>query len=264
MRGLALVFFIFLFFSFSAVIAQSEMPDYFQSLTSEPLSEYASGCTAPRNAFTLNFTDAKRVLRTMFLSLNGRTLYCQCRLVLSGGELGVDGSCPYRPRMNPAVNWEHVVPASRFGQLRACWKGDGCRGKRGRRCCQEVDPCFNRMEGDLHNLHAAINDLNYDRSNYMFGDVSGEERRYGGCDFEIDSSRRIAEPAPQIRGDIARSYLYMSWRYGFDLTDDEKMLFLRWNIEDPPDEAERRLEAARRRLQGNGNPFITGWKNPTS
>lgn len=263
MRRSAL-FFASLVLASSTVLAQSEMPSYFESITSQPVSEFAVGCEAARNSSTLNFQDSKRVLRTMFLSLQARTLYCQCRLVLSGRELGVDDSCSYRPRESPAVNWEHVVPASRFGQLRPCWSGEGCKGKRGRRCCQVSDPCFNRMEADLHNLHAALNDLNYDRNNFMFGDVSGEERRYGSCDFEIDSRRRIAEPAPQIRGDIARSYLYMSWRYGFYLTDGEKMLFLRWNIEDPPDEAERKLEAARRRLQGNGNPFVSGWKNPTS
>ena len=51
------------------------------------------------------------------------------------------------------------MPASLFGQGRACWL-DGhtsCRtsaGKsyRGRKCCTKADEVFERMEADLHNL----------------------------------------------------------------------------------------------------------------
>lgn len=266
MKRLAALLLASLVLASSTTLAQREMPSYFALLTSIPLeSGYAAGCHAPRNSRTLNFRDSKKVLRTMFLSLGARTLYCQCTPVLQGRSLIVDESCPYKTkRKGPVVNWEHVVPASRFGQLRPCWKGEGCKGKRGRRCCQSADPCFNRMEADLHNLHPSLGDLNYARSNFMFGEISGERRDYGSCDFEVDRRRRIVEPMPQIRGDIARSYLYMAWRYGLDLTDEEKALFLRWNLEDPPDAMERQLEAARRRLQGSGNPFIRGWKNPTS
>ena len=238
------------------------IPDFYSAITTADVASlYGQGCQAGRNQSTLNFSESKKVLRTLFLSLKIRTLYCQCGLVLQENEFTVDSACSYQKnRRFPIVNWEHVVPASRFGQLRSCWRGADCNKRRGRHCCRIADPCFNRIEADLHNLHPVLSDLNYDRSNYLYGEIPGERRDYGSCDFEIDSKHRLAEPAPQIRGDIARMYLYMSWWYGFELTDAERNLFLEWNQFDPPDETERRLEAARRRLQGNGNPFISGWQ----
>lgn len=61
------------------------------------------------------------------------------------------------------------------------------------------------MEADLHNLVPAVGELNGDRSNYRMAVISGEDRTYGACDFEIDSSRKVVEPMAETRGDIART-----------------------------------------------------------
>jgi deoxyribonuclease-1 len=68
------------------------------------------------------------------------------------------------------------------------------------------------------------------------------------------------EPRPEIRADIARTYMYMDWAYpghGIISRSNQK-LFAAWDKEDPVDDWERgrarRIEA----IQGNRNPFIWG------
>ena len=74
------------------------------------------------------------------------------------------------------------------------------------------------MQSDMHNLFPSIGEVNGDRSNFVFGEIDGEEREYGECDFEV--AERIAEPKKSIRGDIARSYFYMSHQYKMEISED--------------------------------------------
>ena len=64
-----------------------------------------------------------------------------------------------------------------------------------------------------------------------------------------------ADPA-RIRGDIARTMLYMAQTYGFRLSDQDRKLYEAWNRQDPPDSFERERNRRIRALQGNANPFI--------
>ena len=112
------------------------------------------------------------------------------------------------------------------------------------------------MEADLFNLQPAVGEVNADRKHYSMGIIPGEQRAYGRCDVEV-SDRRI-EPRPSIRGDIARTYLYMHWAYpGRGIVGKSRTkLFRAWDREDPVDQWEysrvRHLEA----VQGNRNPFV--------
>ena len=45
------------------------------------------------------------------------------------------------------------------------------------------------------------------RSNYSMARIEGEQRQFSACDVGI--AERKIEPRPEIRGDIARIYLYM-------------------------------------------------------
>ncbi len=170
-------------------------------------------------------------------------------------------SCGYTPRKNRErgkyIEWEHVVPAWAFGHTRKCWreKLEGCK-KKGRKCCQDTDPVYRAMENDLHNLQPAIGELNADRSNYRYGMISGERRQYGKVDFEIDRKNKVAEPRPEIRGDIARTYFYMEKTYGVKISDRQRKLFEVWNKQDPVDDWERERNQRISRIQGNLNPFI--------
>jgi deoxyribonuclease-1 len=106
----------------------------------------------------------------------------------------------------------------------------------------------------MHNLFPTVGEVNVDRSNYIFGKIDGEEREYGQCDFEV--AERIVEPKKSIRGDIARSYFYMSHQYKMAILDDYEEMLREWHLSDPPDEWERDRNSLIEDVQGNRNPYI--------
>lgn len=137
------------------------------------------------------------------------------------------------------LEWEHIVPASVFGRELSCWT-DGhqlcetSKGKkyRGRKCCSKVNEPFEFAEADLHNLAPSVGELNGDRSNHPYGildpvvesdetkssQATAKHRLYGECNFEVAGRPRTAEPKPEIRGDLARVWFYMSRSYGFNVS----------------------------------------------
>lgn len=223
-----------------------------------------------------SFEAAKKVAqRAIYTDDQKKTLYCGCNIQWSKKTSGgtVDpAACGYKPRADAArgarIEWEHIVPAEHFGGARACWKQGhpdcvDSKGKafRGRACCSRVDLDFRRMEADLHNLAPAVGELNGDRSNYPYGEIPGEARVYGACNFEVnlDAPRRarVAEPAATIRGDVARATLYMANTYGVALSAERRAMFLEWHRSDPPDAWERLRDARIKAAQGNSNPYVT-------
>ena len=86
--------------------------------------------------------------------------------------------------------------------------------------------------------------------------IEGEKREFGKCDVEIKS--RKVEPKESIRGEIARTYIYMDSVYpgrGI-ISKKNRKLFDGWNQSDSVDEWE--CERARRieRIQGNRNVVV--------
>ena len=194
------------------------------------------------------------------------TLYCGCSFKGKKPNLS---SCGYIPKKDKKranrIEWEHVVPAHAFGQSFPEWR-DGhpkCvnkKGKRfkGRKCAGKVNREFKRMEADMFNLYPSIGEVNGLRSNYSMAIIEGEVRKFGECDVEI-SSRKV-EPREEVRGEIARTYLYMDSAYpgrGI-ISKKNRKLFEAWNRSDPVDEWE--CERARRieRIQGNRNEIVIG------
>ncbi|MFT6406974.1 MAG: deoxyribonuclease-1 [Arenicella sp.] len=166
----------------------------------------------------------------------GETLYC--------GER-------FDSQYREGYNVEHVFPMS--------WATNGLNcGKR--KQCRARSEAFNRIEADLHNLFPSRSDVNQDRSSYRFGDVPGEQRRYGSkCDFEVSERKRVAEPAPDKRGEVARAMFYMADKYkadGLVLFQKQALLLERWHRADPPSDEERRRNNLIEGLQGNRNLFI--------
>ncbi len=214
----------------------------------------------PGNSSQPSFNQAKRALRGIYAD-HARTFYCGCRY--HGREVD-HGSCGYVPRRKGKragrIEWEHVVPAQVFGQSFAAWR-DGhrqcvdTRGRSfsGRNCARKVSHSFRYMEADMHNLVPAIGEVNATRSNYDMAMIAGERREFGRCDLEI--ADRKVEPRADIRGDIARIYLYMDAAYpgrGI-ISHENRKLLQSWDAEDPVDAWE--CERARRieRVQGNPN-----------
>lgn len=213
-----------------------------------------------------SFASAKGELETLYRERHLIELYCGCEL--DAELVPARERCGYEPRREGVrarrIEWEHLMPAERFGRGLACWSGATCSGKRGRACCSASeasggDPRFHAMEGDMHNLAPAIGELNADRSNRPYGEVPGEPRDYGACDFEVDrASGRLGpvELEPSARGDAARAWLYMAEAWGVELDDAELELMLEWAASDPPDAWERERNALIEAIQGNRNRLI--------
>ena len=209
-----------------------------------------------------SFSKSKKTLMKIYLNSNqSSTFYCSCKF---DSKKNINhATCNYSPRKNTnkrsrKLEWEHVVPAAKFGENLNCWKQKVCtrKGKlyRGRKCCGKVSQIFRLMESDLHNLFPSIGEVNGDRSNYVFGEISGEQRIYGKCDIEI--TKRTAEPTEKIRGDIARSYFYMMTLYNLSLDGEFLRMLKQWNKIDPPDKWEKQRNLLIEEVQGNRNPFI--------
>ena len=101
-----------------------------------------------------------------------------------------------------------------------------------------------------------IGELNALRSNLPMGEVQDETHPFGRCDVKLADN--AFEPRPEVRGDVARTYMYMSAAYpkrGIISRKNQK-LFAAWSEMDPVDgwecERARRIEKA----QGNVNQIL--------
>ena len=210
----------------------------------------------------LNFAASKKTMTKHFY--RGKTFYCGCKYIGKKIDWKSCGFKPYKDAKRASrLEWEHVVPAAHFGRKFKAWTEGHPRcmvlsGKKykGRRCASKVSKKFRTMEGDMHNLRPAVGEVNGNRSNYPFRLIEGEERRYGSCDFEIKD--RTAEPAEHIRGDIARTYLYMHTVYpGLKIINAKnRMLYMRWDYRDPVDDAECSRYRKIKRISRTENPVL--------
>jgi len=162
----------------------------------------------------------------------GETLYC-------AREFGA--------KKGGRINVEHVFPMSWVAWHLKCGKREECRKRSDE---------FNRIEADLHNLWPSRADVNKARRSHPFGVIKGEKHAFQGCDFELDERKRLVEPRPEARGEIARSMFYMAGEYGLEIRDRLGGTLKRWNRDDPVSDEERRRNDAIERIQGNRNPFI--------
>jgi deoxyribonuclease-1 len=178
------------------------------------------------------YYEARKVFWKQVYPEGGRTLYC---------------NKPFNRGWHRSINVEHVYP------MGWAMKSEGCRK---RKQCRASSPRFNRIEADMHNFYPARNDINKARSAFPFDMITGEQRAFGSCDFELDERRRRVEPRPAVRGNIARAMFHMKESYGLKIFRRQGEMLKRWNREDPPDADERRRNDAIARVQGTRNRFI--------
>lgn len=227
-----------------------------------------------------SFDEAKKALLQIYASAPARIdLYCGCTFLPEPGRgLRVDlAGCGYSPARDAAraerIEWEHAVPAAAFGRRFVEWRegADQCvDGKKRRfrgRACARTSPEFARMEGDLHNLFPVVGEVNGLRGDLPMGvldppgatpvhHTSKDTFRFGACGSSIEGG--VFMPRREVRGDLARAYKYMNAAYPErGLIDDaHRLVFDRWDAEDPPDDWERERNRRIAERQGNGNPFI--------
>lgn len=216
------------------------------------------------------------------------TFYCKCDYVFDDvDDIDGDGNvtetmvmpetCGYEPRVPVTrsgninarisrIEWEHIMPASSFGGELDEWKNhrnyDECKksnGKSigGRKCAEKLVPWFKKAHNDMHNLTPAVGELNGDRSNFPYAEIEGESRIYGACDFEVNFEARVTEPPHHVKGDIARTYLYMSREYNIHLDRTTLIQMLYWDRLDPVDDWECERDKRIMSAQGNTNPLVS-------
>lgn len=251
-------------------LVEEQLPELLAGLSDLGLGEAAPD--QPRGELPRtpdSFYTAKRLLYSEVYRGHRVSFYCNCPF---DGErdtvLGRCGLAAFRGQTRAdRIEAEHIFPASQFGHFRKCWRKPetfaDCRESdgdldSGRECCERVDPVFEAAHNDLHNLVPAVGLINGQRSNYNWGMVPGGER-YGACQIRVDSSIRRVEPPAAVRGDIARTMLYMRDTYELRLSRQDEQLYRAWNNEDPPDDWERTRNRRIKAIQGQANPYISDY-----
>ena len=133
------------------------------------------------------------------------------------------------------IEFEHIMPAHRFGGQLECWQ------KGGRKACAN-DESFRKIEAEKRNLVPAIGEINADRSNFAYAESKNvPQGQYGKCNAYTDFKNKRFYPRDEVKGIIARIYLYMAKQYKITLTQEEQSLMESWDKAYPPTEYEMRL-----------------------
>ena len=118
---------------------------------------------------------------------------------------------------------------------------------------------YRRQEADLHNLYPSEIKVNSRRGHLPFGVVTRQRAPYAYPSKVGPDARgvEVVEPRDPLKGDVARSLIYMAirWELTFPAQQDLKLL-ARWAQADPPSEQERLRDKRIAQLQGNHNPLI--------
>lgn len=133
------------------------------------------------------------------------------------------------------------------------------------------------MYSDLHQIYPTDGWVNNKRAAYPYGIVTNVSytSQSNGSKLGTGSTYpgyadKIFEPVDSFKGDLARTYFYMSTRYesedagwdnwamanGAELTQDAITLLLAWHHNDPVSQKEIDRNNAAALIQNNRNPFI--------
>jgi len=185
-------------------------------------------------------------------------LYCGCPwewVGQSGGRVNLK-ACEYQVRAQPnraaRLEWEHILPAWALGHQRQCWQNGG------RQNCVATDPVFRAMEADAHNLAPSVGEVNADRSNFRYSQMTTTPFEYGACRTRVDFNQRAAEPRNEVKGLVARVQFYMHDWYGLSMSQQQQQIFSSWDRQFPVSEWERLRDQRISKVMGHSNPYVTG------
>ena len=198
---------------------------------------------SPAAAQQTAFDSYQHVQRNVFwqelYACGGTTLYCGLPFLTGQKSVGGRG-----------LTIEHVYPADWIATHHGCDNRKSCKAK-----------AYGRAAADLHNLWPAVGNINSSRQDQSLGEIPGERHRrfQEFCpDYERTKGQdAIVEPRDAVKGDMARSILYMLDSYHLPLPANmERDTLLRWHEQDPPDDMERWRNLAIKGLQQTVNPYI--------
>lgn len=186
------------------------------------------------------YDEARRIFWRKLYPAGGTELYC-----------GVSFDGGRAEAVNEKMSVEHVFPADSIAETEPGCSNRSCSATR-----------VQRAMADLQNLWPALQRVNSSRSKLRFGvlpssvaarfpDICPAFRRGTG-------TQAVVEPRDGIKGDVARSLVYMHFVYGLPLEDavSDKALLLAWMERDPPDAEEFRRNGLIAELQGTPNPLL--------
>ena len=156
------------------------------------------------------------------------------------------------------MQWMQVVPDTFYGRDMACMNEKVCvspytgESYRGKLCCRQTNAEYRKMEAELFNLIPVVSAISKKHEGKPFGDIKKPKKLVGKV--KIDDN--YIEPPDEVKGDIARVYLYMDQRYSLQLTTDEKEMFLRWHNLDAVDQRECDMAKIIMKVQGSSNRLL--------
>ena len=122
-----------------------------------------------------------------------------------------------------------------------------------KRQCNKSSPQYHRIMSDLHNIVVADAYLEFKRKSSLFGELD-DSAPILKCN--IRKGMNDIEPPDEIKGDIARTIIYMHQQYKLPIMMSYSLLML-WHQADAPSPEELARNKRIAEIQGNENPFIT-------
>ncbi|MGL1931721.1 MAG: endonuclease [Desulfotalea sp.] len=211
-----------------------------------------------------SFSKAKKNLENKVYYDHRETIYCSAEFTAKKQVIAPTGfKSTKHVKRSKKVEWEHGLAAENFGRSFSEWRnGDPqCvdrKGKdfKGRKCAEKVNMEYRYMQSDMHNLFPAIGSVNAMRSNYNFTMIPGSKSDFGTCDMRIEN--RKAQPPEGARGRIARTYKYMDATYPkYSMSKQQIKLMDAWDKMYPVSDWECTREKRIKKIQGNGNSFVS-------
>ncbi|WP_318493553.1 endonuclease [Photobacterium leiognathi] len=222
-----------------------------------------------KNERIYSYSKAKKLLyNVVYPTPNLKTtLYCQNqfnskrKIVAVPDGFAAKGS---KKRFN-RVESEHVLPISNIAKFYDEYRNGHpeCVSKsgkpfKGRNCVEKINRSYQYANADLYNLYPANGLVNQIRSNYDFTEISySVPIKISGCDIKIDSKRRVVEPRDEVKGLVARVYMYMAQAYPkYKLSRQQSRLYDAWDKMYPVTKEECRRAKIVHKVQGSENPIL--------
>ncbi|MDK2598348.1 endonuclease [Pseudoalteromonas obscura] len=157
--------------------------------------------------------------------------------------------CGKPKKAGDKVTLEHIYPTTWIAESLKCTSRKSCKHDK-----------YREATSDLHNLWPAEKRYKISRQGLPFG-VIPEKNPYfknDSCNFERTLGKKaIVEPRDEIKGQVARSLLYMIHYY--DLPHKDMLpLLIKWHTEYPPTLAEIERQDRIEAIQGRTNEFVKG------
>lgn len=213
-----------------------------------------------------SFYEAKNILEEIiYKQVSAQTLYCeyefsqQTKIIQLPENFYIKNNAKYTDK----IEWEHVVPVENFGRTFEEWRTGNplCIDKegvsyKGRRCAEKANKEFRLMVADMYNLYPTVGVVGALRSNYDFIQFPDNiPSSFGDCEMKI--YERKAEPPDNVKGLVARVYLYMEQQYPrFKMSKSQRKLMDKWNKQYPVTKEECLRTKLIEEIQGNENSIV--------